>query len=236
MLLRRFRDGHADIDAYSEDYACVVWGLLELFQAGGDPVWLDWARELQATQNRLFWDEEGGGWFSTTGDDPTVLLRLKEEYDGAEPSAGSVAVWNLLTLAHLSGGDEAREHGDRVERTLRRVALAAQVARVVPMMMAAASTYRSGVPQVIIVGARDATATAALHRVFTTFFLPGVVSLVVEPGAHQRAIAERLPWVGAMEMRDELPTAYLCRDFACQAPVTDPEAFRAQLEALVAHR
>ena len=236
VLLRRFRDGRADIDAYCEDYACVVWGLLELFQAGGDPVWLDWARELQATQNRLFWDEEGSGWFSTTGDDPTVLLQLKEEYDGAEPSAGSVAVWNLLTLAHLSGGDEARAHGDRVERTLRRVAPSAQVARVVPMMMAAASTYRSGVPQVIIVGARDATATAALHRVFTTFFLPGVVSLVVEPGAHQRAIAERLPWVGAMEMQDELPTAYLCRDFACQAPVTDPEAFRAQLEALVAHR
>ena len=197
-------------------------------------MWIDWARELQATQNRLFWDEEGGGWFSTTGDDPTVLLRLKEEYDGAEPSAGSVAVWNLLTLAHLSGGDEAREHGDRVECTLRRVAPSAQVARVVPMMMAAASTYRSGLPQVIIVGARDATATAALHRALTTCFLPGVVSLVVEPGAHQTAIAERLPWVGTMEIRDELPTAYLCRDFACQAPVTDPEAFRAQLEALVA--
>jgi len=236
VLLRRFRDGRADIDAYSEDYACVVWGLLELFQAGGDPMWLDWARELQATQNRLFWDEEGGGWFSTTGDDPTVLLRLKEEYDGAEPSAGSVAVWNLLTLAHLSGGDEARAHGDRVERTLRRVAPSAQVARVVPMMMAAASTYRRGVAQVIIVGVRDATATAALHRVFTESFLPGAVSLVVEPGAHQTALAERLPWVGAMEMRDGMPTAYLCRDFACQAPVTDPEGFRAQLEALVAHR
>ena len=236
VLLRRFRDGHADIDAYSEDYACVVWGLLELFQAGGDPVWLDWARELQATQNRLFWDEEGGGWFSTTGDDPTVLLRLKEEYDGAEPSAGSVAVWNLLTLAHLSGGDEAREHGGRAERTLRRMAPSAQAARVVPMMMAAASTYRNGVPQVIIVGARDATATAALHRVLTACYLPGAVSLIVEPGAHQTAIAERLPWVGAMEMRDGVPTAYLCRDFACQAPVTDPEAFRAQLEELTAHR
>ena len=75
-----------------------------------------------------------------------------------------------------------------------------------------------------------------MHRALTACFLPGVVSLVVEPGAHQTALAERLPWVGAMEMRDGLPTAYLCRDFACQAPVTDPEAFRAQLEALVVHR
>ncbi len=239
VLLRRFRDGRADIDGYSEDYACVVWGLLELFQAGGDPVWLDWARSLQGTQHRLFWDEDGGGWFSTTGDDPTVLLRLKEEYDGAEPSAGSVAVWNLLTLAHLSGGDEARDHADhvaKVERTLRRLTPSAQVARVAPMMMAAASTYRSGVPQVIIVGARDAAGTIALHRVVTACFLPGAVSLVVEPGAHQTAIAERLPWVGAMAMRDGVPTAYLCRDFTCQAPVTDPEVFRAQLEELVAHR
>ena len=236
VLLRRFRDGRADIDAYSEDYASVVWGLLELFQAGGDPVWLDWARELQATQNRLFWDAEGGGWFSTTGDDPTVLLRIKEQYDGAEPAAGSVAVWNLLMLAHLSGGDDAREHVDRVERTLRPVAQSAQMARTAPMMMAGASTYLSGVSQVIIMGARDATATAALHRAFTGCFLPGVVSLVVEPGAHQTAIAERLPWVGAMTMRDGMPTAYLCRDFACQEPVTTPARFRAQLDALVAQR
>ena len=231
VLLRRFRNGRADIDAYAEDYACVVWGLLELFQAGGDPVWLDWARQVQATQNRLFWDDQDGGWFSTTGDDPTVLLRLKEDYDGAEPSASAVAVWNLLTLAHLSGGEEAREHADRIERTLGRVPAADQAARVVPMLMAAASTYRAGVPQVIIAGARDAPGTAALHRVFTESFLPGAVSLVVEPGAHQAALAERLPWVGALAAREGRPTAFLCRDFACETPATDPEAFRAQLQA-----
>ena len=104
------------------------------------------------------------------------------------------------------------------------------------MMMAAASTYLTGVPQVIIVGARDATATAALHRVFTACFLPGAVSLVVEPGAHQAAVSDRLSWIGAMEARAGRPTAYLCRDFVCQAPVTDPEAFRAQLDALVARQ
>src|SRR5207248_10230135 len=84
-LLRRYRDGHAEIDGYAEDYAYLIFGLLELFQADPDPAWLAWAIELQRRQDELFWDERDGGWFGTTGRDPTVLLRMKEDYDGAEP-------------------------------------------------------------------------------------------------------------------------------------------------------
>lgn len=231
-LLRRFRNGRSDIDGYCEDYASVIWGLLELFQAGSDPRWLDWARQLQVIQNTLFWDDEDGGWFSTTGDDPTVLLRLKEDYDGAEPSAGSVAAGNLLTLSHLSGGEAAADHMARLERAIRRTVTAPQSARVVPLMAATASTFLAGVSQVIFVGPRTARGTVALQRVLVQHYLPGAVSLVVEPGAHQRAVAARLPWIGAMVAVDQEPTAYLCRDFACQAPVTDPEDFRGQLDAL----
>ena len=105
-----------------------------------------------------------------------------------------------------------------------------------PMMMAAASAWRAGVPQVVLVGPRASAETAALHRVFAACFLPGAVGLVVEPGERQRAIAARLPWVESLRMLDGRPTAYLCRDGACEAPVTDPEAFRARLAALTAHR
>jgi uncharacterized protein YyaL (SSP411 family) len=105
-LKRRHRDGEAAFDGYAEDYACLVWGLLELLQADGDAAWLDWALALQARQDELFWDEAGGGWFSTTGDDASVLLRLKEDYDGAEPAAGSVAALNAIKIAHLTGADE----------------------------------------------------------------------------------------------------------------------------------
>jgi len=73
-----------------------------LFQADGDAQWLEWAQTLQAQQNALFWDPIEGGWFSTTGRDESVLLRLKEDYDGAEPAASSIGVLNLLVLAHLS--------------------------------------------------------------------------------------------------------------------------------------
>ena len=95
--------------AYAEDYACLVWGLLELFQADGDPAWLEWALELQRRQDELFWDDGAGGWFSTTGADPSVLLRMKEDYDGAEPSATSVAVSNLIVLAHLTGDADVED-------------------------------------------------------------------------------------------------------------------------------
>ena len=100
-LLRRYRDGHAEIDGYAEDYAYLIFGLLELFQADADPAWLEWAIALQRRQDELFWDEADGGWFSTTGRDPSVLLRMKEDYDGAEPTASSVSVLNLLVLSHL---------------------------------------------------------------------------------------------------------------------------------------
>src|SRR5690606_29947976 len=100
-LLRRYRDGEAGIRGFAEDYAFTIFGLLELFQADGDPEWLSWAIALQERQDELFWDERDGGWFSTDGEDPTVLLRLKEDYDGAEPAPGSMSVLNLLTLHHL---------------------------------------------------------------------------------------------------------------------------------------
>src|SRR5262249_5533586 len=94
-LLRRYRGGHAEIEGYAEDYAYLIFGLLELFQADPDPVWLEWAIALQQRQDELFWDDAAGGWFSTTGTDPSVLLRMKEDYDGAEPTPSSVSVLNL---------------------------------------------------------------------------------------------------------------------------------------------
>src|SRR6201999_3084888 len=98
-LLRRYRQGHAEIDGYAEDYAFLIFGLLELCAADPDPAWLTWAADLQARQDQLFWDDANGGWFSTTGSDPSVLLRMKETYDGAEPAASSVAAMNLQMLS-----------------------------------------------------------------------------------------------------------------------------------------
>jgi len=232
-LLRRYRDGEAAVDAFCEDYACLVWGLLELFQATADVRWLDWAVALTERQIALFWDESDGGWFSTTGLDETVLLRLKEDYDGAEPAAASVTVRNLLQLAHLTG-DSA--YADRAQRSLERFGPSlGRVARVMPLMLSTVATWHGRTSQVVIVGHPGAE-RAALEAEVARVYLPCGVQLTIEPGETQEALASRLPWLGAMSMVNERATAYVCQDFTCQAPVTDPSALRALIADAAAPR
>ena len=225
-LLRRYRDGDAAIDGYAEDYAYLIFGLLELFQADGSPEWLEWAVQLQRRQDELFWDDAHGGWFSTTGEDPTVLLRLKEDYDGAEPAPSSVSVLNLIAMNHL-GADVGIE---RAERTLARYGgRIGAAARVVPMMLAALSAWHAEHSQVVIMGAPDAPDTIALRAVAARHYRPFMVAIPLIP-AHQRALGDLLPFVLDMRLREGRATAYLCRNFTCKEPVTTPDALSRQLE------
>jgi uncharacterized protein YyaL (SSP411 family) len=228
-LLRRYRDGEAAIEAFAEDYAYLIWGLLELFQADGDAGWLEWARALQAIQDERFWDEAEGGWFSTTGSDPTVLLRLKEDYDGAEPAASSVATLNALTLTHLTGDEPARI---RAERTLARHGPGAgHAARAVPMMLCALSGWHAGYSQVVVAGDPAAAETHDLNRELSRHYLPFGVVLQVAPGAPQARLAQALPFTAGMTPRDGRAAAYVCRDFTCRAPVTTAPDLSRELSA-----
>ena len=227
-LLRRYRRGDAAVEGYAEDYAYLIFGLLELFQADADPRWLEWALMLQHRQDELFADPVEGGWFSTTGRDESVLLRLKEDYDGAEPSATSVSVLNLLTLSHLTsdaGFEQSIERGlgmfaSRIE----------QGARTVPMMMAALSAYRAGLSQVVVVGDPAAPATGALRAAVSRRYLPFAVTIPLVP-EHAAALTRLLPWTDAMARRLETPAAYVCRNFTCLTPAISVDELTTQLSA-----
>ena len=217
-------DGEAAVDAFCEDYACLTWGLLELFQASGDARWLSWARELIEIQTRLFWDDRDGGWFSTTGEDDSVLLRLKEDYDGAEPAAASVTVRNLLVLGHLVSD---RALIDRAGRTLERYGpQIGRVARVMPFMLLNIARWHGRATQVVIAGDPGGADTLALERAAAARYLPWAVHIGIGPAGASPALAEALPWLGAMQARDGQAAAYLCHNFTCQAPTTDPARSR----------
>ena len=150
---------------------------------------------------------------------------MKEDYDGAEPSASSVSVLNLLTLAHLTDDEEARK---KIERTLGRYGdRAGRAARVIPMMLAGLSTWHAGATQLVVLGSESAS--KALQVETARHYLPFALVVPVRPGDAQRALAAAMPFIGAMQEKDGRATAFVCRDFACREPVTTADALAAQL-------
>jgi uncharacterized protein len=239
VLLRRYRDGHAEIPAYAEDYAFLVFGLLELFQADAEPMWLEWAIALQRRQDELFWDEESGGWFSTDGRDPSVLLRVKEEYDGAEPTATSIATLNLLFLSHLV---EDSSWPGRIERSLRLFGQRLEkMGRAVPMMACALATYHAGVQQIVVVegkegqdgqeGQEGQDGRAAIVEALATRYLPFAIVLRLTE-TNRRPLAGSLPFVAAMQAVGGETTVYVCRNFTCRQPATTAAALERELEPI----
>src|SRR5213594_1287811 len=124
LLYRNYRGGRSDIEGFTDDYACVIQGLLDLYEASLDVEWLKFAVELQETQDRLFFDEKNGGYFSTSGKDESVFLRMKDDNDGAEAAASSVAALNILRLSQFrddpgaAGAERARKTIDAFATTL----------------------------------------------------------------------------------------------------------------------
>ena len=225
-LLRRYRTGDAAIDGYAEDYTFLVFGLVELFQADPNAEWLQWAVTLQQRLDELFWDDVEGGWFSSSGRDPSVLVRMKEEYDGAEPTASSVAVMNLIVLSHLL---ERKGWSEKIERTFRLFgARLEQMGRAVPMVAAALSTHIAGPQQIVIVGP-DRKDNEALDQVVASRYRPFAVSFSLS-SAEQQALKVSLPLLTTMRPITGQAAAYICANFSCQPPETTPEGLARALE------
>lgn len=226
-LWRRYRDGEAAIAGYADDYAFLIQGLIDLYEAGFDTSHLAWAIALQARLDEAFWDGEHGGYFSTTGEDESVLLRMKEEYDGAEPSPDSVAVMNLLRLAQMT--DQAAYAG-KAEKTLRSFcAESRRLSQTMPAMLSALDFHLSRPKQILLAGARVSATTQAMLAEIHRRFLPNKILMLADGGAGQALLEAHFTFLGSVTPVDGVTTAYVCQNHTCQLPVTDPAALRQQL-------
>jgi uncharacterized protein YyaL (SSP411 family) len=245
-LYRSWREGRSSIAGFAEDYAFLTQGLLDLYEAGFDIRWLQWAEKLQARMGELFWDVGRGGYFNSRADDPTVIVRLKEDYDGAEPAPNSVAVMNLLRLEWMVGGGSSVGYGAEVsrltvaatmsyrERALHTVeALRAHwsgTPQALPQMLCALELAMSEPRTVVLAG--DPTAedfpplVAALHARLG----PRRTLLCADGGAGQRWLAERRAYLAGMRRRDGCATAYVCENYTCGAPINSVAALAETLK------
>ena len=221
-LKRSYHAGAAEVDALLEDYSFFIQGLLDLYEASFDPHWLGLALRLQGTQDRLFWDDKDGAYFSTRADAPDLLARMKEDYDGAEPAANSVSAMNLLRVWQLTEDDRWRARADATFR-----ALSGRLARsggAVPQLVAALDFWRSTPKQIVIAGDPAAADTRALLRLVHDRFIPNkVLSQVdgVDGSQRQAELARVVPFLAEMIRRNDRATIYVCKNYACRLPTND---------------
>ena len=166
VIYRAWREGRGATGGFAEDYAFLVQGLLDLYEASFDVRWLQWAERLQEKMDELFFDRERGGYFNSRADDANLVLRLREDYDGAEPAPSSVAALNLLRLAAMLRREDFRERGLRTIEAFRTHWLGAPYA--LPQLLCALELALQPPPQVVLAGdprADDFRALAAvLHE------------------------------------------------------------------------
>jgi len=218
VLFRCWRDGRGSNEAFAEDYAFLIQGLLDLHEASFDVRWLQWAERLQAKMDALFWDAERGGYFNSAADDPNIVLRLKEDYDGAEPAPSSVAALNLLRLAALRHDEAHRARGVHcIEAFLPQWSRAAHA---LPQMLCALELALEPPRHVVLAGDPAAEDFRALAAVLHEQLGPRRTILRAEAA---------VTWTVEMAPIEGRATAYVCEDFTCQRPVTDPAELRVRL-------
>lgn len=218
-LLRRFRDGDAGVPGFLDDYAFLTQALLDLYEAVFDLRYLETAARLAEEMIRRFEDSGNGGFFSTAEGDASLLVRMKDDYDGAEPSANSIAILVLQRLGEMTNRPEFRDASDRALRALGRKMTAQPSAA--PQLLVALGNALFPHRQIVLSGDREAVDMRALVREIHARFLPGSISLMLDSETAQSLLARSNPPIAGMKPVDGQPAAYVCQNYACQLPVTE---------------
>jgi uncharacterized protein YyaL (SSP411 family) len=218
-LLRSYKDGRARFNAYLEDYAYLLDGLLSVYEASFDPCWITEAENLAERMISKFWDRGGDGFYFTSEDHEALIHRPKELYDHAVPSGNSVAACALLRLWKFTGED--RWSSFPVSIFKRMIAPMTQHAGSFAHLLCALDFYLGRPREIAVVGSPGSPdAKALLDEVFGVY-LP---NKVVACGSN----AETFLLKGKPQVNDRA-TAYVCENFTCKAPVTTAEELRREL-------
>ncbi len=218
-LLHRYRNGEAGIDATAEDYAFFIWGLLELYESTFEIDYLEIAIALNNDFVQHFWDEQDGGFYLTADDAEELISRPKEVYDGAIPSANSVALLNLVRLGRITANSELETKAHKLGKAFGQTVSKAPMAHA--MMLVGLDFIVGPSREIVIAGDPKANDTQAMLTALWSRFEPNKV-VVMRPIGDGSKIAKIAEYTEGQHSLDGKATAYVCQNYACQLPTTDP--------------
>lgn len=223
-LYHRYRDGEAGIDGMADDYSFLIFAYLELYQATFDAHYLSQALHWNEQFHHKFWDPDNGGYYLSVNDEDQVFGRQKQVFDGAIPSSNSMAMMNLMRLSRLTGNTELEQQTEKIGK-----AFSADLIR-----SGASITQGMQALQFIQAEGREVSLLAPGASVpevieyFRTEFQPFTVLHHFQSDV-QPSLAKLAPYTAQQVQLEDQPTLYICRNFSCDQPLTDPKAMLEKL-------
>jgi len=230
LLLRTYKDGQAKLNAYLEDYACLIDGLISLYEATGELNWLESGVALADKMIEQFWDDSEGGFFFTGKSHEQLIIRSKEFMDNATPSGNSIAVISLLRLGLLTGNDDYRRRATAVLRLI-----ADQIRRypsAFGFALSALDFYLASPLEIVVVGSPDPRLDELVRTVWQTYLPNRVIALCQQN--HEQAAAV-VPLLVGRNTLATLPTAFVCQANTCQKPANNVQDLLGQLAPAKSH-
>ena len=225
-ILRTYKDGQARLNGYLEDYSFLADGLIAVYELTFDPHWLDEAQRVADGMIALFWDQEDQVFYDTGKDHETLLVRPRDIFDNAAPCGSSVAADALMRLALLTGNEEYRKFAAAVLRSMG--PMLSQHPNGMGRWLAALDFYLAEPKEIAIVGPKDNINVKAMLEVVNGQYLPNRVVAATKQG--DPAGSHPMPLLRHRTLVNGAPAAYVCRNYVCQLPVTDPADLASQLQ------
>ena len=218
-LLKRYRNGVAALDAHLDDYAFMAWGLLELYEATFATKYLSQALDLMNIMVEDFWDDKNGGFFLGSDQSEKLIVRSKTAYDGAIPSGNSVAVMNMVKLTRITGNTNWAELAEKTIRAFSEDVNRAPTGYTLMLTGFMFDTQNS--KEIVIVGdSRNRNTTKFLHTIRASY-APHKVLLFKDTSVSDNRLEQLANWTSTQNSINGKPTAYVCKNFACNQPTSD---------------
>ncbi|WP_406659687.1 thioredoxin domain-containing protein [Methanolobus sp. ZRKC3] len=228
-LYHRYCKGEVAFEAFLEDHAFLIWGLIELYQAGFETKYLKAAMELNQQLIEHFWDNEGGAFFHTRDDAEELIFRNKEIYDGAIPSGNSVAALNLLQLGRITADTELEKMAHILMSTFSKQVTGMPLGYT--QLMLALDFVVGPSAEIVVVGKRDSPETKDTISCINNYFIPNKV--LIFKSAEKEGDSELLfDYTRDMEMKGGKTTVHICQDYNCNLPLNDRKEIRELLDDL----
>jgi uncharacterized protein YyaL (SSP411 family) len=227
-LLHRYRQGEKAITGFLDDHAFLIFGLLELYEAGFDAKHLRHALDLAERMLTHFWDKTRGGFFQTADHSETTLTRNKEIHDGAYPSGNSIAAMNLIRLARITGETRFQEKADQIMNTFslevsKNPHSHAQLLSALDFALGPSS-------EVVIIGNPQKQDTAKMLQTLRSKFIPRKIVLFRSSAEETPEITHIARFTKDLKEKEGKATAFVCKGYVCKTPTTDASEMLELLE------